>query len=92
MPIRRKTTKKKSTRRAALSIGDIKKILSRLDKTSSVLERTARELRYEAEKIQKRPGVVGAAASTMKTAARQAETTLRVFDRVLERELERLKA
>ncbi len=92
MPIRRKTTKKKSTRRAALSIGDIKKILSRLDKTSSVLERTARELRYEAEKIQKRPGVVGAAASNMKTAARQAETTLRVFDRVLERELERLKA
>jgi len=91
MPTRRKVTKK-TTRRAPLSIGDIKKILSRLDKTSSVLEGTARALRYEAEKIQKRPGIVGAAASNMKSAARQAETTLRVFDRVLERELERLKA
>ena len=88
---KKKVTKKKVTRRAEISIRDISKILRRIDKTSGVLERSARELRFEAEKIQKRPRVIGASAQNMEDAVNAAETTIRVFRRVLEREMEAIE-
>ena len=88
----KKVTKKKVTkRRAEISIRDISKILRRIDKTSGVLELSARQLRFEAEKIQKRPRVLGDAAKNMEQAVRAAETTVRVFRRVLEREMDAIE-
>ena len=89
---KKKVTKKKVTkRRAEISIRDISKILRRIDKTSGVLELSARQLRFEAEKIQKRPRVLGDAAKNMEQAVRAAETTVRVFRRVLEREMDAIE-
>jgi hypothetical protein len=88
---RRKAKKKVTKRRAEISIRDISKILRRIDKTSGVLELSARQLRFEAEKIQKRPRVLGDAAKNMEQAVRAAETTARVFRRVLEREMDAIE-
>ena len=91
----KKTTKratKKAVRRAEIGIGDIKYLLLRIGQTSTTLERSARELRYEAEKIQRRPGIVGAAALNIEQTVSGVETVARVFSRSLKKELKKIEA